>query len=478
MKVFGTGGLAVVLSISVHVLGALAVLPVLAARPPPQQEAETSKLSLISMKVPRKTAALRVPDADILDETAFQSPRIGSGGIQRTKAQVVSITGLRGSEVDVNSLAGIVSPTSTDSIIAVAMSVQGSSKPPAAKSDLRGISIAANLLPDTVSATVVTDAAPILSANAELGETKSSPLAPKVSKSAAIIEDLPKVPPVLPSSARIEAGLAWSGSENLLLDPQSVATLAAFLQPGAAQGEELRDEMSGLLTSVPCARVHTVFDPVSGGLELRGHVPDPSARAPLLAVLRAQVGGGLPLRDMTRILPEPQCRLLDGIAALGLPQSEEQLTDRDLVGENAHVREYAFDEGDRLTIDLIAPEYPAFIYVDYFDALGQVIHLRPNALAPLEQVAANAAFSIGRGDDFDLRIAPPFGQDIAVAFASSDRLYEAERPLIEPALPYLAEMRKRVAELRQSNPEFQGEWVYLFVATGPAAFAKGAGSSP
>lgn len=266
----------------------------------------------------------------------------------------------------------------------------------------------------------------------------------------------------------LQAGLEWSGAGGVALDGASIATLQAFLQPGQAAGQDVRDRMAGAMAAPDCARVHSVFDPDTGMLELRGHVPDAAARAPLIAALQGQIGAALPLRDALQILPRPQCALLDGIAALGLPQSEEQLTDTDLVGENAQVREYAFVEGARLVIDLNAPDYPAYVYVDYFDASGQVLHLMPNDRTPLRRMAPDQVFAIGRGTDLDLRIAPPFGQDIAVAFASSVPLYDGIRPLVEPAAPYLADMQARIADARAADPAFRGEWVYLFVATSAA----------
>ncbi|MFD1343676.1 hypothetical protein ACFQ4E_14700 [Litorisediminicola beolgyonensis] len=93
-----------------------------------------------------------------------------------------------------------------------------------------------------------------------------------------------------------------------------------------------------------------------------------------MTTLRSEMGTGLPLQETLRILPRPQCGVLDGIDRLGLPQSEEQLTYKQLIGENAHVREYASAERDRMVIDLVAPDYPAFVYFDYFDADGQVTH--------------------------------------------------------------------------------------------------------
>ena len=62
-------------------------------------------------------------------------------------------------------------------------------------------------------------------------------------------------------------------------------------------------------------------------------------------------------------------------------------------------------------------------------------------------------------------IGPPYGQEIAVAFAASEPLYDGLRPLVEPAAPYLEWLKTRVTAARQANPDFKGEWVYFFVTT-------------
>ena len=62
-------------------------------------------------------------------------------------------------------------------------------------------------------------------------------------------------------------------------------------------------------------------------------------------------------------------------------------------------------------------------------------------------------------------VAPPFGQEIAVALAASHPLDDGPRPMVEPAGPYLAWLRGRVAEMRQRHPDFRGEWAYFFVET-------------
>jgi hypothetical protein len=204
---------------------------------------------------------------------------------------------------------------------------------------------------------------------------------------------------------------------------------------------------------------------------LTGHVPNAGDAGPVVASLAAQMGADIAVRPDVMILPEPQCGALSGIAEIGLPQSTDQITNPLIVGQGTHARVFPFVEGDPLLLDLTAPDYPAFIYVDYFDAEGNVIHLSPNTEAPLIEVPAEAAVRIGaeRAGDAGLhvRIGPPYGQEIAAAFAASEPLYAGLRPIVEPAEPYLKWLAEQVAKARARSPDFKGEWVYFFVTTAP-----------
>ncbi|WP_209428518.1 DUF4384 domain-containing protein, partial [Pararhodobacter sp. SW119] len=217
-----------------------------------------------------------------------------------------------------------------------------------------------------------------------------------------------------------------------------------------------RDAVNGIsarLSAVPCARMQTVFLPETGTLELRGHVPEEGLRAPVLAALREQVGGAIPVSDNVRILPRPQCNVLAGIAALGLPQSTVQETDPRLIGDDAHAREYAYVEGDELTFEMTSPDYPAHVYIDYFDAAGMVLHLQPNEMLDTTLLPPKSTLDVGHAPDgsevFRITVAPPFGNEIAVAFAASHPIHDAPRPVREPAGPYLDWLRERIAAARE-----------------------------
>lgn len=320
-------------------------------------------------------------------------------------------------------------------------------------------------LPDTMLAAAPAPALP------------AAALSPPATPAAIQPPQAQSIPSQPPPSEDTTAALAWDFGERIVTDPASLAVIQAFMAPAdlatsGANAGEVRDGLAAILTGIDCARLTATFIPETGALELRGHVPDPALQAPILKALREQIGAGIPVTGNLLHLPRPQCGALAAIANAGLPQSTDQLTNALLVGENAQAREYGFTEGQRLAFDLTAPDYDAVVYVDYFDADGQVIHLIPNETVPLVLHPAKSGFGVGTdnadGAGLNITIGPPFGQEIAVAFAASAPLFDDLRPLVEPADAYLADLKSRVAEARAADPGFKGEWVYFFITTSPA----------
>lgn len=338
---------------------------------------------------------------------------------------------------------------------------------PAAPADLDGARLAAVPVP-------AIPAPPLPDAATALASTPSSQPAQagQVTEGRRTSAEAPAGPPatevLLPSEAMV-AALGWTG-DAAEVDPKSLAAVGAFLTLGASgESESLRDRVSQALTAVDCARLQTAFDPSSGSLEVRGHVPEDGLRAVVTAALVDQIGDAIPVVDRLQVLPRPQCSVLGQIEAVGLAQSDEQALDPRIIGPDTHVREYRYAEGDRLVLDVMSPDYPAVVYIDYFDASGTVLHLQPNATVAADVVPPDTALSIGTErpgqPSLELTVGPPYGQEIAVAFATSHPLYEGVRPLTEPADGYLAFLRDRVAAARARHSDFKGEWVYFFVST-------------
>lgn len=316
----------------------------------------------------------------------------------------------------------------------------------------------------------VAPATPVIAPSRPSVET-TAPATPQAEAAAAAApqsEDSSALP--LPALAG-KAALAWSGGDDTPVSATSLAAITAFTQEGdlAAGAAEVRDGIESILAAVPCARLQTTFLAETGQLELRGHIPEDGLRAPVLAALQAQVGDAIALSDQLLILPRPQCGALAGIAGVGLPQSTEQLTSPAVIGEDGFARTFAYVEGERLRLDLAAPDYDSYIYMDYFVADGTVIHLQPNDIVPLTFAPAKSAQTVGHVRDdqpyLELIVSPPFGQEIAAAFASNVPLYEGTRPIQEPAEAYLAFLKEQVSAARAAHPDFKGEWVYFFIST-------------
>ncbi|MFA8385762.1 MAG: DUF4384 domain-containing protein [Pelagibaca sp.] len=281
-------------------------------------------------------------------------------------------------------------------------------------------------------------------------------------------------PHVQPKTDRARAALAFEGSGDGAIDPVSLSAFQSFMEPGDLGGAaaDVRDGITGALSAIPCARLQVAFDPTDNSLQVSGHVPDRELRAEVVAAMQAKMGADIPVRDTLLILPRPQCGALTGIANVGLPQSTDQITNPLLLGESTHAREFRYTAGNPLVMELQGADYDAYVYVDYFDADGNVVHLLPNEFTPLTLTPAESALQIGSDTVLPagepglyIEIGPPFGQEIAVAFASSVPLYDGVRPLVEPAGPYLNWLRERVADARARDPAFKGEWVYFFVTT-------------
>ena len=474
-----------VASVGVHVGVGLALPFILVPDPIYAQPRPKSQVQIETQQVARSDAAPVTPDSPTAQTEATQGAQIAQGAIAQSRAEPVAPPteqAVASAPVVPVTTATAAPATPLTASLAAQVELAQTVDPaePLAASAAPVAQIAATVAPVAQIAATVAPAAQINASAAPVEQVRAStPTAAPLTASAAPAQTLPDAaaartsvaPAIAPPSEHFTAALAFSGGAQAQIDAASLATIQSFMRPGdlQTQTDQVRDAMQTLLESVPCARLQAAFNPDTGSIELRGHVPDEGLRGPILAALQAQVGAGIMVTDSMLILPRPQCGALGGIGAMGLPQSTDQLTNPLLVGTDAQERTYNYTQGDQMILDLAAPDYDAYIYVDFFDANGNVIHLVPNDTVPLTLHPAKSAMRIGAGEDgtpyLNITIGPPYGQEIAAAFAASAPLYDGVRPLSEPAEPYLAWMAGQVAAARAANPDFKGEWVYFFVST-------------
>ncbi|KIC45645.1 hypothetical protein RA28_07965 [Ruegeria sp. ANG-S4] len=441
-------------SLLLHLLAAGFLLWTIDPEPVAEQPVPETRMQLSAHQVRQSDAVEARPDADIAQAQDASGPQLDQGVIRQTAALAA--------EPETNRLAALDDAAESvrplDAAPDALIEVSETSNPIEA-ANITTAAVTASSLPLTTLSTgpAPTQAIALTRPNSQTAQAVET-------QAVALSQTIPDVP-------RAKASDVFSSSGDEPIDPVSLAAFQSFMQPGdAAEGaQDVRDGIDGLLSQVPCSRLQVQFRPESNTLELIGHIPEDGLRAPVLSALQAQMGENIQVADNLLVLPRPQCGALSGIADVGLPQSTDQITNPLLVGEDVHARAFRYTEGQQLVLDLTGADYDAYIYVDYFDADGQVIHLSPNDTVPLVLTPAKTALQIGAQNQGDpglfITIGPPYGQEIAVAFAASRPLFDEARPLTEPADAYLAFLKDRVSAARAQDPDFKGEWVYFFITT-------------
>ncbi|ALJ35340.1 MULTISPECIES: DUF4384 domain-containing protein [Azospirillum] len=104
----------------------------------------------------------------------------------------------------------------------------------------------------------------------------------------------------------------------------------------------------------------------------------------------------------------------------------------------------SFVDGQDLMFDIVAPDFPAHLQVDYFTSDGDVIHLLPNPLEISGRVESGAVRRLGErgaGGRF-WSVGPPYGHELIVVVASPAPLFAAPRPEAEAVASYLPALKQ------------------------------------
>ncbi|HYM03857.1 MAG TPA: serine/threonine-protein kinase [Stellaceae bacterium] len=95
-----------------------------------------------------------------------------------------------------------------------------------------------------------------------------------------------------------------------------------------------------------------------------------------------------------------------------------------------------YRSGDKLIVRATeSPGFDGYLYVDYFDNDGNVVHLLPNPRQTGNATKARQVVTLGADGNYE--ISEPFGPNLVVAISSPVRLFEAARPEAEKAQAYL-----------------------------------------
>jgi type VI secretion system FHA domain protein len=252
--------------------------------------------------------------------------------------------------------------------------------------------------------------------------------------------------------ATAAAGYRWLASDDEAARPPppapAVQALApapppALVQPPPLDRARLQADLARLFGGFACANLEAEIAD-GGSVTVTGFV----ARSDELARLQREAAA-LPqvprLDNRATIEPWPSCavtRLLRTYAADGPSAPLLEPNHPDLV----------YREGDIFRVTATArAASDSYLYIDYFDTGGRVVHLLPtrwradNRLAPGQPVMLGAEPAKARRNERFYRVAAPFGTSLLVALSSPRPLFVTPRPEQEDAHAYLIALGEALA---------------------------------
>ncbi|HUH83483.1 MAG TPA: serine/threonine-protein kinase [Stellaceae bacterium] len=183
-------------------------------------------------------------------------------------------------------------------------------------------------------------------------------------------------------------------------------------------------------------------------------------------VSAAGLGGRAEVSAPLEVLPWPLC---EGASLARAISEGADPADRPRLSANRP--DFIFHDGDPLMLKVAqSRRFAGFLYVDYLDPSGEVLHLLPAPPQPDNAAAAGAEIAIGLAPGETapngqiLKITPPFGTQLILAISTRQPLFAAPRPRTEPAGAYLAALRQA---LDDAGPGADAAAAYRLMQTLP-----------
>jgi serine/threonine protein kinase len=108
-----------------------------------------------------------------------------------------------------------------------------------------------------------------------------------------------------------------------------------------------------------------------------------------------------------------------------------------------------FADGEPLVVNVTAPLYGAYLYVDYHFPGGEVLHLLPAQNAIVAKAGAGESMILGEAGEWV--VSPPFGKELIAVIATPTAFFPVGRPVSESGADYLAALRERLPEITASS---------------------------
>jgi hypothetical protein len=203
--------------------------------------------------------------------------------------------------------------------------------------------------------------------------------------------------------------------------------------------------------STKCSKILVdAVDAKAGMVRLGGRVASEAQQAEIRQGLQ-RIRGVTQVNDTMQIIPWPFCEVVELLEPL------KDYTETQRVGVvmqlNKQEARPVYRRGDNLVVSAQTPAtFDSYLYVDYYTADQQVVHVFPNPAQSMNVMKPHVSFTIGDlAGPQPWRIAPPFGLELVTVMASKAPLFLPPRIDQEPAQAYLDMLRQVLNRVSQAD---------------------------
>jgi len=171
--------------------------------------------------------------------------------------------------------------------------------------------------------------------------------------------------------------------------------------------------------------------------------------------------------DDVQVVARPFCEIA---ALLARHQSPDLVPDQEV-----HIKmnkpNHTYKEGELLVTTATASKaFDGYLYIDYLDSAGDIVHMFPSPLRSDNRVTAGQQVVAGTEDLNDsqqraYQVFPPHGQNMIIAISSREPLYDGERMEVEPLADYLASLRDGLNKINSAGQADEVVSIYSFITT-------------
>jgi osmotically-inducible protein OsmY/predicted Ser/Thr protein kinase len=214
--------------------------------------------------------------------------------------------------------------------------------------------------------------------------------------------------------------------------------------PDDFRPEDLAAEIAEIAGTVQCARVDTeVTDDLR--VRLSGYVNSMRDRRRLETRMQ-EVEHVTAVEGDLSIVPWPLCEAIAMAGPGGGGSGGEGI-----IGIAANNPDGVYAQGERLVLEITAPDFDGFLYVDYFDSNQNVVHMLPSPARSDNRVGAGDAVTIGQGEGPTYRIPAASGANMILVVAAPRKLFATPRPELEDARQYLPDLQGAIERLNEGD---------------------------